>query len=80
MLDFKDTATKYDFHNILVAPAVTMNKGNNPGIAMFEVDASGTPGKLKYEFLDLQLTYGSTTIPKNLTFYPLDFCAMYGVS
>jgi hypothetical protein len=80
VLDFPDTKTKYDFHNMLVAPAVTINKGNNPGIAMFEVDASGTPGKLKYEFLDLGLTYGSKTIPKDLTFYTLDFDAMYGVS
>lgn len=80
VLNFKDTATHYDFHNLLVAPAVTMNKGNNPGIAMFEVDGSGTPGQLKYEFLDLQKTYGSTTIPTDLTFYPLDFDAMYDVS
>lgn len=80
VLNFPDPVTKFDFHNMLVAPSVTMNKGNNPGIAMFEVDYLGNPGQLKYEFLDLGLTYGSKTIPTDLTFYSLDFDAMYSVS
>ena len=32
-----DTDVKFDFRNMLVAPGVTPNKGQNPGVAMFEV-------------------------------------------
>ena len=71
VLDFPDPATAFDFHNILVAPSVTPNKNNNPGIAIFEVD-NGTAHSLKYEFLDLNPTFGSATVG-NLTFRSLDF-------
>lgn len=78
-MDFKDTASKFDFHNLLVAPSITPNKMNNPGIAMFEVDDAGIPGNLKFEFLDLNPTFGSSTVPSNLTFYSLDFASLYDV-
>jgi hypothetical protein len=77
--NLKDPATKFDFHNLLVTPGVTPNKGQNPGIAMFEVD-NGVAHNLKFEFLDLGKTYGSKTIPSNLTFHSLDFAARYGVT
>ena len=78
-MDFKDTASKFDFHNLLVAPSITPNKMNNPGIAMFEVDDAVIPGNLKFEFLDLNPTFGSSTVPSNLTFYSLDFASLYDV-
>ena len=53
VLGLKDTATKFDFHNLFVAPGVTPNKGNNPGVAMFEVSSDGIPANLKFEFMDL---------------------------
>lgn len=79
VMDLPDPSVAYDFHNLLVAPAVTPNKNQNPGIAMFEVD-NGIPHSLKYEFLDLNPTFGSTNVPANLTFMSLDFAAQYGVT
>ena len=78
-MDLPDPDTKYYFHNLLVAPAVTPNKMNNPGISMFEVD-NGVPHSLKYEFLDLNKTFGSASVPSNLTFYSIDFAARYGLT
>ena len=37
VMDFDDTDTKFDFHNIFVAPGMTPNKMQNPGVAMFEM-------------------------------------------
>ena len=53
---------KFDFHNLLVAPGVTPNKGNNPGIAMFEVSDDGVPSNLSYEFMDLVPQLGKSSI------------------
>ena len=53
MLDLEDTDTKFDFHNLFVAPGVTPNKGNNPGVAMFEVTEDGLPQNMQLEFIDL---------------------------
>jgi len=49
----EDTETKFDFHNLFVAPGVTPNKGNNPGVAMFEVTDDGLAHNLRMEFIDL---------------------------
>jgi len=53
VLDMEDTETKFDFHNLFVAPGVTPNKGNNPGVAMFEVTDDGLAHNLRMEFIDL---------------------------
>ncbi len=47
---------------------------------MFEVDASGVPHNLKYEFLDLNYTFGHTTVPTDLTFYSIDFASKYSLT
>ena len=47
---------------------------------MFEVSDTGVPQNLKYEFLDLNPTFGSATVPSNLTFYSLDFASLYQVT
>ena len=46
---------------------------------MFEVNASGVPTNLKMEFLDLNPTFGYTTVPTNLTFYSIDFASHYSL-
>ena len=53
VLDLKDTDVKFDFHNLLVAPGITPNKGNNPGVACFDVSDDGVPSNLRFEFIDL---------------------------
>ena len=39
VFDLPDTDVKFDFHNLIVAPGVTPNKGNQPGVAMFEISS-----------------------------------------
>lgn len=53
VLDLDDTDVHFDFHNMFIAPGITPNKGNNPGIAMFKVSTEGVPYDLQFEFLDL---------------------------
>ena len=36
-----DAKTKYDLHNVFVAPGITPNKKNNPGVAHFEISDAG---------------------------------------
>jgi len=48
-----DSPTKFDFHNMFVAPGVTPWDGSNPGVSMFEVTSSGVATGLKMEFLNL---------------------------
>lgn len=62
VLDFPDTDEKFDFHNILVSPGVTPNKGNNPGVAMFEVSDDGVPSNLRYEFIDIVPQQGASSV------------------
>lgn len=59
-----DADPKFDFHNLFVAPGVTPNKNQNPGIAYFEVsdDALHAPSGLKMEFMDLNSTYGQDQV------------------
>jgi hypothetical protein len=77
VLDFEDPHAHFFFKNLLVAPSVTSNKKNNPGCAIFEVNASGVPHNLKYEFIDLDSTYGQTEPPKKHTFNSIDFANRY---
>ena len=58
----KDTDAKFDFRNLFVAPGVTPNKGNNPGVAMFEVSADGIPSDMTMEFIDLVPQQGKSSI------------------
>ena len=43
VLNMEDTEQKFDFHNMFIAPGVTPNKGQNPGVAMFEITSDGIP-------------------------------------
>ena len=80
VLDFADTQTKFDFHNMIVAPGVTPNKGNNPGVAMFEVSADGVPSNLKFEFMDLVPQMGANSIEyEDVQFLSLDM-SDYGLT
>lgn len=78
-MDLPDTPSKFYFHNILVAPGVTPNKGQNPGISSFEV-INGTPTNLKQEFLDLNPTFGHSSVPSSLTWFSLDYASRYGLT
>jgi hypothetical protein len=79
VMDLPNPSTKFYFHNLLVAPGVTPNKDQNPGITMFEVD-NGIPHSLKQEFLDLNPTFGHTSVPANLTWYSIDYASRYGLT
>ena len=47
-------------------------KKNNPGFSVFEIDSvTLIPQNLKYTFLDLEKTYGMTSIPNDLKELPL---------
>ena len=48
-----DTGLKFDFHNVFIAPGITPEKGNNPGVAMFEISEEGVPSNLQMEFINL---------------------------
>ena len=61
VMDLDDTETKFDFHNIFVAPGITPNKGQNPGVAMFEMSPDNEPQSLKFEFIDINNLLGKTT-------------------
>ena len=65
MIDLPDPATKFDFHNIFVAPGVTAYDKSNPGVSMFEVTDTGLAKSLKFEFLNLQATIGKSSVSYN---------------
>ena len=80
VLDMDDTEDKYDFHNMFIAPGVTPNKGQNPGVAMFEVSDDGVPSNLTMEFIDLLPTLGQSSVAyDDLTFFTLPL-SDYGVT
>ena len=60
---------------MLVAPGVNSKKGQNPGVAYFEVDSDFTPRNLKMEFLNLEPTLGMKSMPayEQLEFFSVDF-------
>jgi hypothetical protein len=53
-----NTPAEFKFHNLIVAPGVSPNKNQNPGIASFEISAAGVPQNMKMEFLNLDATLG----------------------
>jgi len=65
VIDLPDPATKFDFHNIFVAPGVTAYDKSNPGVSMFEVTDTGLAKSLKFEFLNLQATIGKSSVSYN---------------
>lgn len=76
----KDSDVKFDFRNMLVAPGVTPNKGNNPGVAMFEVSSDGVPSNLQFEFIDLVPQLGKSSVSySDLEFLSLDM-SEYGLT
>lgn len=81
VLDLPDTDTKFDFHNLFIAPGITPNKNQNPGVAMFEMDAYNTPHSLKFEFVDINPLLGKTSATYNdLKFLSLDMAKDFGVT
>jgi hypothetical protein len=38
VLDFNDPLVQFDFHNMFVVPGITAIAGQNPGVAIFEVN------------------------------------------
>jgi len=73
-----DAPTKFDFHNMLVAPGITSWDNSNPGIAMFEVTDTGVPTGLKFEFLNLQATIGKNSVSyADVDFFSIDMAADY---
>lgn len=62
VLDLPDLDPKFDFHNIFIAPGITPNKGNNPGMAVFEVSDDGVPSNLAFEFMDLVPQLGADSV------------------
>ena len=69
----EDTEVKFDFHNMLIAPGVTPNKGQNPGVAMFEVSSDGVPSNLTFEFMNLVPTIGKSA---PLSYSELNFLSL----
>jgi len=59
-LNIKDASTKFNFHNLFVAPGVTPNKEQQPGFAVFEVN-SGVAENLRMTFLDLTKFIGTVS-------------------
>ena len=51
--NLQDITPESDFHNLLVAPGITPNKGQNPGVAHFQIDDNLVPTNHKMEFLNL---------------------------
>jgi NADH dehydrogenase FAD-containing subunit len=48
-----NTPNEFKFHNLLIAPGVSPNKGQNPGVATFEITFDRKIQNLRMEFLDL---------------------------
>lgn len=57
VLDFPDTPSKFDFHNVLLTPGMTSNKGQQPGVAYFEIGDDNIPRHLQAQFLNLYSTF-----------------------
>jgi hypothetical protein len=77
---FGDSDKSY-YHNTIISPGISPVKGQNPGIAFFDIDASSmTPQNLRYVSLPLEQTYGWSSIPpvSSLPFRTVNF-STYGL-
>lgn len=80
VMDLDDTDTKFDFHNIFVAPGITPNKDQNPGVSMFEMTTDNKPYGLKFEFIDINSLEGKSSASySDLKFLSLDMVVDFGV-
>ena len=71
-----DSGETFNFHNLLVTPGCTPYGGSNPGIAMFEVSKSMKPQNLRFEFLDLDATFGQQKFTyADATFYTVNYAS-----
>ena len=67
-------------HNLLVTPGCTTYGKSNPGIAMFELNGDLVPHNLRFEFLDLDATFGKTSVPySEAKFWSVDYAQQYGL-
>lgn len=67
-----DTTTPtFYYHNMFVSPGVTPINGQNPGVAMFEVDEKTlSPQNLQLYFIELSRTYGWQSVPEDVSLIP----------
>jgi len=80
VLDIPDPKDEFNFHNMFVAPGVTPNKEQNPGVAIFEVTSDGVPHNLRFEFMDIYSQYFSSSVEySDLKFNSLDM-SEYGLT
>jgi hypothetical protein len=80
VIDLPDLATKFDFHNMFVAPGVTAYDKSNPGVSMFEVTDTGLAKSLKMEFLNLETTIGKSAVAySDLEFLSVDMAKDFNV-
>lgn len=80
-LSIEDASSKFNFHNLLVAPGITPNKAQQPGFAVFEIN-SGVPENLQMTFLDITKFIGTvSSVPsyKELKWLHTDFSSTYGL-
>ena len=76
-----DTDVKFDFHNLFVAAGVTPYDSSNPGVSKFEITSAGVPTNLHIEFLDLNDTYGKSSVSySDAKFFSVDWATSYGVT
>ena len=78
---YDDAPEKFDFHNVFIAPGVTPEKGQNPGVAMFEISETGVPSNLRIEFIDMESFEGQSSLSyADLKFNSFDLAKDYGFS
>lgn len=79
--NIKDAKDKFNFHNLFVSPGMTPYGDSNPGVSKFELDSNLVPQNLRMEFLDLDATFGKTSVPySEAKFWTVDYAKDYGVT
>lgn len=79
--DLPDTDTKFDFHNMLVAPGITPWEGSNPGMVKFEITDNFVPTLLEMEFLNIEKTFGMETVTaSDLEWWHMDWASQWGLT
>ena len=79
--DLPDTDVKFDFHNMFVAAGVTPYDSSNPGVSKFEITSAGVPQNLQIEFLNLNDTFGKSSVSySEATWWSHNYATGYGVS
>ena len=61
--------SKSFYHSMLVSPGVTPIDGQNPGVAVFDIN-DGVASNLVLHFVELERTYGWNSIPEDISVIP----------